>query len=54
MAEPLAGPPCAPARSASAGLPPMDAALIASVLDRTFARIAFLDRARIHRYVNPD
>lgn len=54
MAETLAGPPAAPVRSAPAGLPPMDAALLASVLDRTLARIAFLDRDRIHRYVNPE
>ncbi|WP_297856167.1 PAS-domain containing protein [Elioraea sp.] len=54
MAETPTGPPLAPARSAAASLPPMDAALVASVLDRTFARIAFLDCARIHRYVNPE
>lgn len=32
----------------------MNETLFRSVLDRTLARIAFLDRDRIHRYVNPE
>jgi PAS domain S-box-containing protein len=40
--------------SRPAGLPVMDAALLGSVLDRTLARIAFIDRDGIHRYANPE
>ncbi|WP_019013371.1 hybrid sensor histidine kinase/response regulator [Elioraea tepidiphila] len=40
--------------SAASALPEMNETLFRSVLDRTLARIAFLDRDRIHRYVNPE
>jgi two-component system NtrC family sensor kinase len=35
-------------------LPEMTETLFRGVLDRTLARIAFLDRDRVHRYVNPE
>ena len=40
--------------AAAHALPEMSETLFRSVLDRTLARIAFLDRDRIHRYVNPE
>lgn len=40
--------------AAAPALPEMNETLFRSVLDRTLARIAFLDRDRIHRYVNPE
>lgn len=40
--------------AAARALPEMNETLFRSVLDRTLARIAFLDRDRIHRYVNPE
>jgi two-component system NtrC family sensor kinase len=36
------------------GIPPMDAALFRSVLDRALARVAFIDRDLRHLYANPE
>ncbi len=40
--------------AAASALPEMNETLFRSVLRRTPARIAFIDRDRIHRYVNPE
>ncbi len=40
--------------SPETGLPPVDAALFRSVLDRALTRVAFLDHDRRHRYANAE